>query len=68
MAPKYLCSDYFKAKVDTIWVLGPLGIYYISEFPKIRVPYIGVLIKDPTIWGTILGFRVEGLGPTPMGP
>ena len=33
----------------------------IWEFPIIRVPYVGVLIiKDPTIWGTILGSPIFG--------
>ena len=27
LAPKYLDRDYFKAKVYTIWVHGPLGSY-----------------------------------------
>ena len=28
LAPKYLCRDYFKAKVYTIWVHGLLGIHH----------------------------------------
>ena len=33
----------------------------IWDFPKIRVPYFGVLIsKDPTIAGTILGSPIFG--------
>ena len=51
LAPKYLYKDYFKAKVYTIWVHGPLGVSYTWVFRilnsvgcvSVRVYGIGLL-------------------------
>ena len=33
-APKYPSRDYFKAKVSTIWIRGPLGEHALNRFEE----------------------------------